>query len=138
MSAERVRAWVADHAKDFEVPAQRRDADNPMVDRALELVRAFIVERGLILFGGLAIDYALRLRGAQLYPDDERPDFDVLSPRSVDDAYDLVDRLAAAGFAAARRPERRRPPRSRREQPRQYFLLPEHRHPDRAPFRGAR
>lgn len=101
MSAERVRAWVADHAKDFEVTAQRRDADNPMVDRALELVRAFIVERGLILFGGLAIDYALRLRGAQLYPDDERPDFDVLSPRSVDDAYDLVDRLAAAGFAGA-------------------------------------
>jgi hypothetical protein len=83
---------------DLEVVAQRRDVDGAMADRALEIVRKFIVERGLILFGGLAIDYALRLRGARIYPDDERPDFDFLSPRSVDDAYDLADRLRAAGF----------------------------------------
>lgn len=90
--------WAAARAKDLEVVAQRRDADGPMVDRALEIVRKFIVERGLILFGGLAIDYALRLKGSRIYPDDERPDFDFLSPRSVDDAYDLADILQRAGF----------------------------------------
>jgi hypothetical protein len=79
--------------------AQNRDADGPMVDRALEIVRQFIVARGLILFGGLAIDYALRLKGGRLYPDGQRPDFDVFSMRSVDDAYDLADILHAAGFA---------------------------------------
>jgi len=92
--------WAGARAKDLEVVAQRRDADGPVVDRALEVVAAFIRERGLILFGGLAIDYALRLKGSRVYPDDERPDFDFLSPRSVDDAYDLADRLHAAGFEA--------------------------------------
>jgi hypothetical protein len=91
--------WAGARKSDLKVVAQRRDADGPMVDRALELVRKFIVERGLILFGGLAIDYALRLKGASIYPDAERPDFDFLSPRSVDDAYDLADLLQAAGFA---------------------------------------
>jgi hypothetical protein len=69
-----------------------------MQDRALDIVREFIVERKLILYGGLAIDYALRLRGSRIYPDEERPDFDVYSPRSVEDAYDLADRLYKAGF----------------------------------------
>lgn len=91
-------AWATARAKDYEVVAQSRDADGPMVDRALDIVRRFIIDRDLILFGGLAIDYALRLRGSRIYPDDERPDFDFLSPRSVDDAYDLADILVKAGF----------------------------------------
>ena len=90
--------WLSARAGDYEVVAQRRDVDGPMVDRAIELVRKFIVERGLILFGGLAVDYALRLKGDRIYPDDQRPDFDFLSPRSVDDAYDLADLLQNAGF----------------------------------------
>jgi hypothetical protein len=90
--------WAAAEAKEYEVIAQRRDADGPMVDRALEIVRKFIVSRGLILFGGLAIDYALRREGSRIYPDDQRPDFDFLSMRSVDDAYDLADLLQEAGF----------------------------------------
>lgn len=93
-------AWADAGRPEYEVVAQRRDADGPMIDRALEIVRRFIVERGLIIFGGLAIDYALRLKGARIYPDDERPDFDFLSPRSVDDAYDLADLLRGAGFEA--------------------------------------
>ena len=55
--------WAAAIADESRVLAERRDADGAMQDRALALVRAFIVERGLILYGGLAIDYALRLRG---------------------------------------------------------------------------
>jgi hypothetical protein len=91
-------SWASAEAKEYEVIAQRRDADGPMVDRALEIVRKFIVARGLILFGGLAIDYALRREGSRIYPDDQRPDFDFLSMRSVDDAYDLADLLQKAGF----------------------------------------
>lgn len=93
-------AWAADSATAdaAKITAQARDADGPMIDRALEIVRQFIIDRRLILFGGLAIDYALRLRGSHIYPDGERPDFDFLSSRSVDDAYDLADILIAAGF----------------------------------------
>lgn len=102
MDAARLAAfgsWLAARADDAAAAAHRGDADAAGDDRALEIVRDFVAERRLIVFGGLAIDYALRLRGAQLYPDDERPDYDFLSPRSVDDAYDLAGRLADAGFA---------------------------------------
>jgi len=76
-----------------------RDAYGTMLDRALDVVLRFIIERGLILFGGQAIDCALRLKGTQIYPDAQRPDFDFLSARNVDDAYDLAERLANMGFA---------------------------------------
>lgn len=86
---------------ELEVVAQGLDADGEAVDRALEIVRDFIAERKLILYGGLGIDYALRLHGGQIYPDGERPDFDMLSPQSVDDAYDLADILHEKGFPLA-------------------------------------
>jgi len=84
--------------KQLNVEAQKRDADNSVVDRALEIVQDFIAERGLVMYGGLAIDYALRLKGRPLYPEGERPDFDAMSADSVTDAYDLADRLHAAGL----------------------------------------
>src|SRR5271170_7968864 len=61
--ADALGALAALRKMDLAVVAQRRDVDGPMVDRALAVVRRFILERGLILFGGLAIDYALRLKG---------------------------------------------------------------------------
>ncbi len=92
------RAWLGDHSRDFELTAEKRDVDGGLLDRALEVVRAFIVERGLVLYGGTAIDRALRLKGAKLYPDEERPDYDAYSPRNVDDARELADRMHAAGL----------------------------------------
>jgi hypothetical protein len=80
------------------VVAQGLDADGETIDRALGIVRDFLAERRLLLYGGLGVDYALRRKGKQLYPDGERPDWDMLSSRSVDDAYDLADRLQAEGF----------------------------------------
>lgn len=91
--------WADDRGKEFEVVAQVRDPDAPVADRALELVRKFIIERGLILYGGQAIDFALRLKGSRIYPDHQTPDFDFFSPQNVDDAYDLADILRDAGFA---------------------------------------
>jgi hypothetical protein len=75
-----------------------RDVDAPMADRALEIVRKFISERGLILYGGQAVDYALQLCGDSIYPLYQRPDFDFYSPNHVRDAYDLADILSLAGF----------------------------------------
>jgi hypothetical protein len=94
-----MRAWVQARAPAAAALAARRDADGPVLDRALARVRAFLAKRSRVVFGGLAIDYALRLRGAAIYPDDERPDFDALSPEAVSDAYDLADELHRAGFA---------------------------------------
>lgn len=90
--------WVGAHSDEFDVIAHERSADAEMLGRALEIVKQFIVERKLILYGGQAIDFALRLKGSGIYPDHQIPDYDFFSPQSVDDAYDLADRLAAAGF----------------------------------------
>ena len=98
MAAESLAEWAAANAPAAKVLAQCRDSDGPMLDRALEHVRGYIAKHGLVLFGGLAIDYALRLRGSAIYPDGERPDFDALSDRSVEHAYALADELSAAGF----------------------------------------
>ena len=91
-------AWTNSHAAAAGALAKRRDIDGPMLDRALDMVRVFLAERRLLVFGGFAIDCALRLHGDSIYPDEERPDYDALSPRSVDDAYALADILFQAGF----------------------------------------
>ena len=91
-------AWVESRSKDFEMIAQKRNVDTSVANRALKLVRKFIIERKLILYGGQAIDYALRLRGSGIYPAHQTPDFDFFSPQNVDDAYDLADILQKAGF----------------------------------------
>lgn len=82
-----------------------RDRADPMyndVVRAQAIVREFIISRGLVLYGGTSIDFALRLVGTQLYPDDDLPDFDFYSPRSVEDAYDLAEIFYKSGFENAR------------------------------------
>lgn len=90
--------WISDRKSNFSAISEKLDVDGHMVDASLEIVRKYIIDRKLILFGGLAIDYALRLKGSYIYSDDQRPDFDVLSTNSVEDAYDLVDLLITAGY----------------------------------------
>lgn len=51
--------WVDGCSKEFEVISQQCDADASLADRALEIVRQFIIDRKLILYGGQAIDFAL-------------------------------------------------------------------------------
>ena len=55
---------------------------NPEYDTiiaALEHVRKFIIAEKLVIYGGQAIDYALRIKGEKIYSDHELPDFDVFS-----------------------------------------------------------
>ena len=90
--------WLAPHVKDFEIITQKRSSDGAMIDRALGHVKRFIVEKNLILYGGQAIDYALRLKGSFIYPEYQTPDFDVYSSDSVHDAYELAELLHKEGF----------------------------------------
>lgn len=78
--------------------ARDHNIDKDMLLNAFKIVREFIINRQLILFGGLAIDYALRLKGSYIYSVNELPDYDCLSSRSVDDAYDLAEILHNTGF----------------------------------------
>lgn len=71
---------------------------------AIKIITQFITDRKLIIYGGTAMDYALRLHGDQIYPDEVLtvPDLDFYSPDSVKDAYDLADILYAAGYSESR------------------------------------
>ena len=95
MAAEK---YIDEHVKEYETTAQKKDKDRDMINNALEIVKEFIIRKKLILFGGLAIDYALRLKGDKIYPDEQRPDFDFFSPTSVDDAYELAQIFHDKGF----------------------------------------
>lgn len=95
---------VLEKSKEFEQISLKHD---PMYDdlvKAIQIVTDFIKEFNLIVYGGSAIDYALRLKGDKIYPDESLtvPDLDFFSPTSFEHAYTLADRLYAAGFKSAR------------------------------------
>jgi Poly(A) polymerase catalytic subunit len=80
---------------------------DPMYQLAVDsipYVKEFIKARKLIIYGGTAIDFALRLKGHCIYPDESLslPDLDFYSPNHVQDAYDLADILYQAGYKEAR------------------------------------
>jgi len=93
-----------DRAKEFEYLRMHADPLFEEMARAIVIVREFIARKGLILYGGTAIDYALRLKGDRIYPDelDKVADLDAFSPNNVADAYELADELYAAGFEEVR------------------------------------
>ena len=86
----------------YEAVAARADVMFEAQAEANELVKNFIRERGLILYGGEAIDGAVRERGGELYASGTVPDYDFYTANSVEDAYDLADVLFEAGMEGAR------------------------------------
>ncbi len=74
------------------------------VVKVISIVKNFIRTKKLIIYGGTAIDFALRLRGDKIYPDESLSvaDLDFFSPDSVNDSYELADILYAAGYAESR------------------------------------
>ncbi len=88
--------------KQYEVLAELRNPLHSDILEATEIVKEFIREHKLILYGGTAIDMALRLAGSQLYPDDAIADLDFYSHNSVEHSYLLADRLYKHGWSEAR------------------------------------
>ena len=63
-----------------------------------DVVRDFIKEKGLKLYGGQAIHEHLSLKGKPIYKDYEFPDYDVFSPDAWNHSRELCDRLYEMGF----------------------------------------
>jgi hypothetical protein len=69
---------------------------DPVYDETVEaisIVKQFIRDNKLIIYGGTAIDFALRLCGDKIYSDAtlQVPDLDFFSPDNVEHAYKLAD-----------------------------------------------
>lgn len=97
-------AEVLARTGEFEIVALTHEPIYNDFVRAIGYVKPFIIKHGLILYGGSAIDYALRLKGSNIYPDSALavPDLDFYSPDNVTHAYDLADILYAEGYPEAR------------------------------------
>jgi hypothetical protein len=65
---------------------------------ANDVVRKFIVDKQLVVTGGLVVDFALRLKGEKIYEDFEVPDYDFFSTTNARDASELFELLMKAGF----------------------------------------
>ena len=65
------------------------------LNNSLEIVQQFLKKKKLILVGGQAIDYAMRLKNDKLYSDHTVPDYDFYSPNHYQDAIELGNILCA-------------------------------------------
>lgn len=76
----------------------RKLAQSDDVIKIVEIVEKFITSKGLICYGGTAINNILP-KYAQFYNRDiEIPDYDFFSANAMDDALELADIYAAAGY----------------------------------------
>lgn len=95
-------AEVLEKAKLYKHLADTHDPIYADLVIATDVVRKFIADNGLLIYGGTAIDMALRLKGDSIYPDDELPDLDFFSPKNVEHAYELADIFYKMGHEHAR------------------------------------
>lgn len=92
------------NSKRYELISVKGDPLYDQLKKSIGIVKEFIIKNKLVVYGGTAIDYALRLKGDFIYPDDllAVPDLDVFSPDSVAHAYLLADQLYNAGYRETR------------------------------------
>ncbi len=91
--ADKVAAEIKPSAYKNILTEHRRDFSEFMI--AQDLVRKYIQDHGCILYGGIAIDYALRLRGDKIYSDTDIPDFDFWAPNHIEVAQELTNIISA-------------------------------------------
>ncbi len=73
--------------------------DYDTIIKALNVVRKFLLREKRILVGGMAIDYALKLKDHKgIYSDEALPDYDIISDTHYQDAYSVAEWLSRLGF----------------------------------------
>jgi hypothetical protein len=70
---------------------------------ANKIVYEFIKKNNRILYGGMAIDAALKLKNDGIYDDNEFPDYDFFSPDFIKDSIIIANTLYDAGYKYVRR-----------------------------------
>ena len=73
-------------------------ANSPDVQKIIQILESFLIEKGLICYGGTAINNILP-KEAQFYDRGiELPDYDFFSPTAMEDARELANKYYFAGY----------------------------------------
>jgi Poly(A) polymerase catalytic subunit len=90
---------VFDNQKKYRDITEKRATSYENINRALGIVKDFIIRKNHIIYGGMAIDLALKMAGhAGIYDSDALPDYDFMSPHHYDDSNELAIILHKAGL----------------------------------------
>lgn len=86
--------------KAYESMLARRSHNYADIESMLEIVEKFIIDNSLVLYGGMALDLAARLRGEFIYDDKDKviPDYDFYSPDPINHAYQLAEIFYKKGY----------------------------------------
>ena len=102
---DKLKKRLEDISDDNEKVKEKHDSDylkNYWKEEGLpnpfDVVKKFIMDKGLKLYGGLALHTYLKKHKQGLYRDSEFPDFDVLSPDAWNHAKELANILHKMGF----------------------------------------
>lgn len=98
----KAKQLAADRLEEAVKIAQQRidyeAAHNPAILEALAVVKAFLVRKGRVCYGGTAMN-AILPESKQFYnPEYDLPDYDFFSPAIEEDVVELVEDLKRAGF----------------------------------------
>jgi hypothetical protein len=90
---------ILSESKKYESIAEKRSTSYASIEKALRIVKDFILKKDRIIYGGMAIDLSLKLSGHEgIYAADVVPDYDFMSPDHYNDSNELAVILADAGF----------------------------------------
>jgi hypothetical protein len=87
---------AVDQAEDIQ---SRKDTNTPEVKKMMDIVEQFLVKKGLICYGGTAINNILPKQDQFYDLNVEIPDYDFFSPDPLKDARELADIYVKEGFS---------------------------------------
>lgn len=85
----------------FEDRNAARQAQDPQIEKLLNIVRSFIKDKQLVIYGGTALNALMPKQDAFYDYKMEIPDYDFFSSDAQQDAMELADRFYAAGYKDA-------------------------------------
>lgn len=90
---------VFSNSKTYNNISERRSIGFEYIEKALDMVKDFIIRKKRIVYGGMCLDLALKMSGHPgIYSENTLPDYDFLTPDFYNESNELADILHKAGL----------------------------------------
>ena len=105
MPSKKITKYIKETASKFDLYKEKQDVKSFLttwkddkLPNPFNITKEFIKEKGLKIYGGLALHEHLKKKNNPIYNKFEFPDYDVFSPNAWEHAKELCDRLYKLGF----------------------------------------